>query len=74
LDYDDTASVGDSCSAGTDCNDAQACIATDPNNPEDTECRDKCTEAGDGPCSGSECQPLMDSEGNELDYGVCPAS
>lgn len=62
--YDDTASVGDSCQSPTDCNDAQACVQG--------ECRDKCTQEGDGPCSGEECQPLQDQDGNQLDFGVCP--
>jgi hypothetical protein len=64
FEYDDTASVGDDCQRSTECNNAQICFQG--------ECRDKCTQQGDGPCDGGQCQPLQDADGNRLDFGVCP--
>lgn len=62
--YDDTASVGDSCSRPTDCNNNQVCVQDQSGN---NVCADKCTQEGDGPCSANDCQPLQ-----SVDYGVCP--
>lgn len=64
--YSQSASAGDPCSSPTDCGNNQICVNTQSG---DSVCANKCTQDGQGPCTGEDCQMLQG-----LDHGVCPLS